>query len=377
MKKKMAVFTLVCVFFCMQSLESQTWSSTQRLTWTAGISRNSAVASKTGNNIHVVWEDLTPGVYQIYYKTSTNGGNNWGPIKRLTWTGYDCGSPAVAVDSNNNPHVVWSGDTTTANSDIYYKRSTDGGVTWSAPKRLTWTSGFSWAPKIAVDSNNNPHVVWYDTTNGYEIYYKKSTNGGNNWSATTRITWNPAISYLPDIAVDSGNNPAIVWWDGLSGNYEVYLKRSSDGGTNWEPLRRLTWGTDSSTNPVIAISSNNHIHVAWEGIANYKLEIFYKKSTNGGVAWSARQRITWNSGDSEYPNIDVDSNNNPHVVWEDDSYPYFMILHKQSNDGGSTWGVLDRLTWVSSRYPDITVDPNNYLHVVWASGGEIYYKNRK
>ena len=34
---------------------------------------------------------------------------------------------------------------------ICYKRSVDGGTTWSALKRLTWTSDWSYYPAIAAD----------------------------------------------------------------------------------------------------------------------------------------------------------------------------------------------------------------------------------
>ena len=36
--------------------------------------------------------------------------------------------------------------------------------TWSAVQRLTWNSGDSYNPAVAVGSNNHVHVVWYDTT---------------------------------------------------------------------------------------------------------------------------------------------------------------------------------------------------------------------
>lgn len=45
---------------------------------------------------------------------------------------------------------------------------------WSAAKRITWTSGFSSSPAIAVGSTDTLHVVWADPTPGnWEIYYKK------------------------------------------------------------------------------------------------------------------------------------------------------------------------------------------------------------
>jgi hypothetical protein len=46
---------------------------------------------------------------------------------------------------------------------------------WTRAKKLTWNSGNSVMPVIAVDPSGNLHVVWFDDTPGNcEIYYKKS-----------------------------------------------------------------------------------------------------------------------------------------------------------------------------------------------------------
>ena len=45
---------------------------------------------------------------------------------------------------------------------------------WTSVRRLTWTSGASHYPAVAVDSSNGIHVVWRDETPGnVEIYYRK------------------------------------------------------------------------------------------------------------------------------------------------------------------------------------------------------------
>ena len=67
---------------------------------------------------------------------------DWTPAKRLTWNSGDSRLPAIAVDSSGNLHVVWQDDTP-GNSEIYYKKSTDGGATWTTSQRLTWNSGAS------------------------------------------------------------------------------------------------------------------------------------------------------------------------------------------------------------------------------------------
>jgi len=97
----------------------------------------------------------------------------WTTIKRLSFTSAHSYYPAIAVDSLGNPHIVWK-ESTPGNTEIYYRKSTDQGSTWAALERLTWTSGNSGEPAIAVDSVGNIHIVWSDNTPGnLEIYYKK------------------------------------------------------------------------------------------------------------------------------------------------------------------------------------------------------------
>jgi len=347
---------------------------TKRLTWNSGDSDDSVIAVDSNNHLHVVWADDTPGNKEIYYKKSTDEGSSW-TTKRLTWNSGWSYYPAIAVDSNNHLHVVWM-DRTPGNREIYYKKSTDGGSSWITNKRLTWNSGDSEVPAIAVDSNNHLHVVWWDSTPGnLEIYYKKSTDGGSSW-ITKRLTWNSGWSFYPAIAVDSNNHLHVVWQDSTPGNLEIYYKKSTDGGSSWT-TKRLTWNSGGSWGPAIAVDSNNHLHVVWEDDTPGNYEIYYSKSTDGGSSWTTK-RLTWTSGGSWGPAIAVDSNNHLHVVWYDETPGNREIYYKKSTDGGSSW-TTKRLTWTSgdSLSPAIAVDSNNHLHVVWADDTpgnyEIYY----
>ena len=105
---------------------------------------------------------------------------DWTPAKRLTWTSGSSLQPAVAIGSNDTIHVVWH-DYTPGNAEIYYKRSANGGTTWSAAKRLSWTSGGSKGQAIARDLSDTLHLVWYDDTPGnQEVYYRRSTGRRRN-----------------------------------------------------------------------------------------------------------------------------------------------------------------------------------------------------
>jgi hypothetical protein len=365
MKKKAFLIILFGMFLFISPLRAQTWEETKRLTWNAGSSGPTAIATDSTNNIHVVWVDDTPGNYEIYYKKSTNGGSTWISTMRLTWTSGYSFSPAIATDSNNNIHVVWQ-DRTPGNYEIYYKKSTNGGTTWVGTNRLTWIPGNSEEPAIAADSSNNIHVAWYDDTFGKsEIFYKKSTNGGFTWAGTIRLTWNADRSHLPSITADSNDKIHIVWCDYSPGNWEIFYKKSTDGGTTWAGTIRLTWNSSSSYYPAITTDSNNHLHVVWHNELPNNQEIYYKKSTNGGASWTGAKRLTWNIGYSQTPAIATDANNKIHVVWLAD-VAVFAIIYKKSEDGGLTWTTrrLD-MTYGMTIKPVVAIDASNNIQLVW------------
>jgi hypothetical protein len=367
-------------FFLIVQLSRAGWTPALRITWTSGDSFYASVAVGSNNHIHVVWNDDTPGNDEIYYKRSTDGGTTWSPAQRLTWTSGASLNPAIAVDSNNALHVVWE-DATPGNVEIYYRKSADGGSTWDPVKRLTWTSGYSGAPTIARDSTNRLHVVWFDSTSANnEIYYKNSLTGGSSWSAAQRLTWNAGSSFYPVMAANLMNQIHVVWYDSTAGGFEIYYRKSSNGGTSWFKVQRLTWNSGWSSYPAVAADSSDHIHIVWQDDTPGKQEIYYEKSTDGGSSWAAAQRLTWNSGWSYFPAIALGSNAHIHVTWHDDTPGNSEIYYKSSLDGGTTWSDALRLTWTSgsSAFPALAVDSNNALHLVWSDGTpgnyEIYYR---
>jgi hypothetical protein len=112
------------------------WSPSQRITWNAGSSIRPDIAVGSSGQLHVVWADFTPGNLEIYYKKSTDGGYSWMPSQRITWNSGDSAEPALAVDSSGNVHVVWFDDTP-GNREIFYKKSTDEGSMWMSSQRIT------------------------------------------------------------------------------------------------------------------------------------------------------------------------------------------------------------------------------------------------
>jgi len=352
------------------------WGANIRLTNALGNSKGPS-AAVSGNSVHVVWFDSRDGNDEIYYCRSTDGGATWGANIRLTDNLSVSENPSIAV-CGNNVHLAWH-DSRDGNYEIYYKRSTDGGTAWGADTRLTDNLSISKNPSVAV-SGNNIHVAWHDERDGNpEIYYKRSTDGGTTWDPDTRLTNAGGNSYTPSVAV-SGNNVHIAWHDSRDLNEEIYYKRSTDGGTTWDPDTRLTNAVGNSALSSIAVSGNN-IHVAWMDLCGGNWQVYYKRSLDGGTTWGAATQIVNSPKLSEHPCIAV-SGNNVHVVSQDNRgqyYPKWEIYYKRSTDDGTTWGADTSLTNApeNSELPVIAVSVNR-VNIVWqdnvTGNYEVFYK---
>jgi len=379
MKIKIKTIIILSCGILLTAQYAGAWSSVIRLTWNGGASDEPCIAVDSNDYIHVVWMDDSPGRMEIFYKKSTDGGSSWSAPHRLTWLSGASEFPVIVVDPSDNLHVVWS-DGTPGFSEIYYKLSTDGGSSWGGARRLTWTQGRSAFPALAVGSGSRLHLVWADNSPGnYEIYYKQSTDGGVTWSAPHRLTWNSGDSDNPFLLMGSGNNVHIFWNDYTPFNWEIYSKTSTDNGSTWGSPKRLTWNSGTSGMPAAA-NKGGHLYLTWHDQSPGNFEIFAKASMNGGASWSPPTRLTWNSGTSGHPTIGVDSNETCHVIWHDDSVGNAELNYKKSYDNTVTWSSLTRITWNSgaSLVPCLAIDSANNIHVVWTDftpgNWEIFYK---
>ncbi len=359
------------------------WEPDVRLTFNTGTSStsfpNARCIATSGDTVHIVWQDDRSGSDRIYYKRSTDAGISWGTDIQLTNTSAGSEVPSLAV-SGAVIHVVWQDFRGGTNYKIYYKRSTDAGTSWGTDIQLTFTSTFSLNPSVTV-SGQVVHVVWQDRRDGpnYEIYYKRSTDAGISWGTDLRLTNDPAYSWSPSISV-SGQVVHVVWYDARDGpNFEIYYKRSTDGGSTWETDTRLTNDPNGSAFPNLSLSGQV-IHLVWYDNRNGAYEVYYKRSTDQGITWGPDIRLTNDPAASLGPTISV-SGSIAHVVWADErnGTQNFEIYYKKSTDGGLNWGSDIRLTndpaYARGAYVSVS---GQVVHIIWSElrdgNYEIYYK---
>ena len=374
----MKITTLIIFIIISVSSAIAQWQPEVRLTNNSSeslISSNNAwCVASSGPVVHVVWYDYRDGNSEIYYKRSIDGGVSWSADMQLTNDPASSWNPSVTV-SGSVVHVVWQDDRN-GNTEIYYKRSIDEGGNWEADTRLTNNASSSVSPSVTV-SGPAVHVVWFDNRDGNEeIYYKRSLDFGGSWGTDIRMTNNSAISRNPSVTA-SGSAAHVVWEDNREGNWEIYYKGSIDEGVNWDPDTRLTNNTANSWYPSVS-SSGSDVHIVWSDDRDGNLEIYYKGSINKGVNWDADTRLTNNSAASRTPSVTV-SGQAVHVVWDDRrGGASGEIYYKRSTDAGVSWIADTQLTVnFASQNPSVSVS-GTAVYVVWKDyrdgNWEIYSK---
>jgi len=129
--------------------------------------------------------------------------------------------------------------------DVMFARSTNGGVSFSSPIKINddpGTSAYQWFGTMSVAPNGRIDVIWLDTRDNpgtylSALYYSKSTNGGVTWSANERLSgfFNPHLGWpqqnkMGDYfnMVSDINGASLAWAATFNGEQDVYYSYITD-----------------------------------------------------------------------------------------------------------------------------------------------------
>src|SRR5437867_2432571 len=317
--------------------------------------------SPEGNNTFVVWQDNSTGNEEIFLRKSLNGGITFGNITNLSNNSASYIYPQIE-SFGNNTFVVWQ-DNSTGNEEIFLRKSLNGGITFGNITNLSNNNASSISPQIE-SFGNNTFVVWQDNSTGNEeIFLRKSLNGGITFGNITNLSNNNASSISPQIE-SFGNNTFVVWQDNSTGNEEIFLRKSLNGGIKFSGEKNLSNNNASSISPQIE-SFGNNTFVVWQDNSTGNEEIFLRKSLNGGIKFSGEKNLSNNNASSISPQIES-FGNNTFVVWQDNSTGNEEIFLRKSNDGHNKFYDPKNMTELSVQYKGgpIMNDPNLKVEIV-------------
>ena len=155
---------------------------------------------------------------------------------------------SITVDSNNRPHISYFDET---NDDLKYAYW--DGSSWQI-ETVDSDGSVGWYSAIAIDANNRPHISYFAATND-DLKY--AYWDGSSWQIET-VDSDGSVGWYSAIAIDANNRPHIsyfdetnddlkyAYWDGSSWQIETV---ASDGSVGWYSA--------------IAIDANNRPHISY------------------------------------------------------------------------------------------------------------------
>ena len=263
-----------------------------------------------GHGVFITWTDDDGNTWQNPSVTITHN-QTPGSLDDKDW---------IAVDNDpsspyyHNMYVAW------AYGGILFKRSTDGGLTWSA-NYSNIAPGDTEYP-FPVVGPDGVLYVFYMQNWGFAITgtikYVKSTDGGVSFSVPYTVT----TAHQPNSPIHGGGfdqfrffsiitavvnptNPADLWvgWTDDNGVYngktDVLYVRSQDGGITWSSPVRLSHDDPETyidhITPVFAMSLDGRLHAFWlDRRADPENHLWhgYHTSTLDGFTWEDDTQVS-------------------------------------------------------------------------------------
>lgn len=318
---------------------------------------------------------------------SSDGGKTW---PQVTFFNFNSGNgkfndkPMIAVDTNpnspfrDNVYVAWDTASTgksSANDDLVFSRSTDGGLTFSTPVALNNHQGGPTAVIGAdpfVGPDGEVYVAWHDVQNNV-LAFNSSFDGGVTFGQQQTIA--PTVVAFDDAIPAEASRHALLypacgadrsvgahrgtlycsWMDETASNgSDIFVAHSTNQGANWDSpvrvnddpagVRKDQFNQWLSVDPVTGA-----VDLSWTDARNdpsdIKTDTYFSSSTDGGLSFAANVKVTTAMSD--------ESTNNP-----------FADAGNQYGDyeGLVAYGGSAHPVWTDGRF-DGTVDPATGQHL--------------
>lgn len=259
---------------------------------------------------------------RIIAQKSSNAGVSWSNGAYMGLNGNKAQDKQwIAVDpATNHLYVTWTqfdnyGSSNPQDSSlILFSKSTDGGLNWSAAKRINQMAG------DCIDSDNTAeggfpcvgpngevYVVW---SNRNKLWIDRSMDGGETWLEEDMLVndqpegWDylvPGINRangLPIAVCDLSGGPNhgaiyVNWSDQRNGtdDTDIWFSKSTDGGQSWTPAAKVN---DDNTNRqqfftwMSIDQATGYLWFVWYDRRNYndnRTDVYMALSKDGGATF--------------------------------------------------------------------------------------------
>ena len=324
-----------------------------------------------GSQVYLAWGDTRDDSEgDIFFARSTDGGQSWGANVRINddGAGAEQSAPYLAT-RGDHVYLAWHDEREDGQGDIYFARSTDGGQSWSANRRVNdGLPPVAGDPTIVTGAGSRLHVTW--ATSKTLVYSNRSTDAGQSWQGNVAVggaelSWGSFSGYpAPGMAADGSGNVYAAWWDTRYAfhdegcmclrDIDIFAARSTDNAGSWGAGVQITGddGVATQSRPHLAYRDGD-LYVVWTDFRDSAISddrdpaIYFARSTDGGQTWSPTN-VQVNTHEVPYvaldPVVAVDDDGVLYVIWRGDYLDSARdVFFTRSLDSGDAWQVERRV----------------------------------
>lgn len=292
----------------------------------------------------------------IYFEVSKDNGQAW---SQLCFSRASDGLTMVSIVSVGTRVFALCGNATAAQPRLINFDATTVTNTEQTSQFIETVVSVQ-AVSLAINAAGTElHAAWSSKTNALpnsnNIRYAKGTIDGSGnvaWSSVTQVSSiNTSGQYVqnPSISVKSDGNPIIAVEFQGSASEGKQINLAVFNGSTWSFKIVYQDLNYVQASPSAIVDSNGVIHVTWHGrdsTHSTSHHIRYSKSSDGGITWSAMQKLTNIANEQSYPSISVNKNNKIFIVWSgvDPSVSTYSQIRMTGSINGTTWDAITNLT---------------------------------
>ncbi|HXV14381.1 MAG TPA: FlgD immunoglobulin-like domain containing protein, partial [Candidatus Krumholzibacteria bacterium] len=252
--------------------------------------------------------------------------------------------PTIATDGNGGAIITWHSAATPVDAgDIYAQRvNSAGAVQWTANGVAVCTDPSDQSyPVIVSDGSNGAIIVWSDQRGEWDLYAQRVNSAGAvQWNpagvAVCAAAGAQFDATYPGIIRDGLGGAIVTWGDLRSGSYDVYAQRMSGAGAaQWTADGvAVCTATEGQEMPAIVQDGSGGAIISWFDGRSGNLDIYAQRlSMAGSPQWTPDGvAVCTAAGDQAWP-VMFANDGGAVVVWDDRRSGRDIYAQRIQSDG--------------------------------------------